>query len=420
MKKMLLAFLLLLSFAGSSQSVEQLLSGKRNCAEIDLVALDVIPGYYQRGQLDSIELILDYVAYKCVESASLRLTRFLLLIQQHRFSDTLLSPLDLHYIKKEGHSLRRGHLYDFRQMQYTYLGGGSAGSGSGQDVMWRQTMIEDDYITMLRQWTDELRNRGDNDPLEQAVIAHMTPLQDRIGFGSGGLWGLASRRHGYLTLPQVYNRYHRDYVILRSWQLTLAAGSWRPSGAWSSIMGPRKALQFTLGKVLGNSKHRIDFGGYFPLGQLQRPFLVQRPDTSFTSNNGYFSYAWLDYVRTLWRPNRFFEWNASLGIGIAEKGVYRPLAEDEEEEGEPNELINTKMGDAYHTRAALFIGTEFKYFIASGVALNAQARYMLHNLGRIGGTSFSGTAIGISAGLSFHFGGHPSRQSVSLLSNGNW
>jgi hypothetical protein len=420
MKKMLLVSLLLLSLAGSSQSVEQLLSGKRNCAEIDLVALDIIPGYYQRGQLDSIELILDFVAYKCVESASLRLTRFLLLIQQHRFSDTLLTPLDLHYIKKEGHALRRGHLYDFKQMYYTHLADGSSSSGSGQDVMWRQSMIEDNYIAMLRQWTNELRNRSDNDKLESAVIAHMTPFEDRAAFGSGGLWNISSRRHGYLTLPQVYNRYHRDFVILRSWQLTLAAGSWQPFGAWSSIMGPRTALQFSLGKVLGNSKHRIDFGGYFPLGRLQRPFLVQRPDTSFTSNSGYFSYAWLDYVRTLWRPNRFFEWNASLGIGIAEKGVYKPLAEDETEEGEPNERINNKMGDPFILKPALFLGTEFKCFVASGVALNVQARYMLHNLGSIGGTSFRGSAVGVSAGLSFHFGGHPARQAVSLASNGNW
>lgn len=221
-RKFLIALIvaLLCYDVSQSQSIESIFSERKNCAEIDLVAMDVIPGYYHRQELDSIEIILDFVGYKCIESPVLRLTRFLLLIEQHRFSDTILTPLDLHYIKKESQYLQKGHLYDFFLMDHSPL---SIAPVEGNGVFWRRSDIERSYIMMLKSWTNKLAERNDNDPLESAVISHLQSYDSEME--RPGLWGgISSKKNGYLSLPFTYNKYHRDFVILNSWQVTVGAG----------------------------------------------------------------------------------------------------------------------------------------------------------------------------------------------------
>lgn len=172
---------------------------------------------------------------------------------------------------------------------------------------------------------------------------------------------------------------------------------------------------FSIGKNFGHPKNRIDFGGNFTFGKSNQPYEIVRPDTSFIADEGYASFAYIDFVRNLWRPNRFFEWNVSVGAGIAEKGIYKAAIEDETIENEPAELSNNKMGEAFVIKPAMFAATEFKFFLAAGVAFNMQARYGIFSWNNIGGTNFSGNALVITAGLSFHFGGHPASSGTNLF-----
>jgi len=408
--KVVLLFFMLTSFSGGGfcQSMDKVFSGKTNCIEIDLQALEIIPALYESNALDSIELVLDFVSYKCMESASLRLTRFLLLIQQHRFSDTLLSPLDLHYINKEAKHLVKNHLMDFEQFSDSQLGGPSI------NLFFKRPFIEARYIAMLKNWTASLAVRPDNTPLEQSIIMHMMPGSAEKSGSS--LWVLANPKKGYPAFAQQYHVYHRDYIMFRSWQLTIGAGMWMPTGQLKKIMGNKTSLAFSAGKNFGKGKNRIDFSGNFILGKSARPFTIVNPDTSFISNDGYLFFGQLDYVRNVWRPNRFIEWNILAGIGVAEKGIYNYLNENESEENDPAEQINTKMGPAFLENPVLSAGSEFKYFFSSGVAVNLQCRYQFYNLGSIGKVSFSGNSVFISAGLTIHFGGHPASGAVSVSS----
>jgi hypothetical protein len=406
--KMIIKIWLWLAWAmpleGQAQSIDQLFKGKTNCSEIELMALDVIPGYYRQGQLDSIELIIDFVSLQCLENTSLRITRFLLLIDQNRFSDTLLSALDLYYIKRESQQLHKGHLYN-HFLQQTVLA--SVNQTEVGDVFWRKEAIESKYMDLISDWTGALAGRSDLGALEKAVVHHLQPAGTESN--GTGMWALSAKKNGYLALPFIYNQYHRDYVILRSWQFTVGAGQFIATGAMRPLMGSRTSLMFSIGKNFGHPKNRIDFGGNFTFGQTRNAYTVVRPDTTFSSRDAYASFAYLDFVRNIWRPNRFWEWNVSLGAGIAEKGIYKPESEDETIENEPAEIRNNKMGKAFIIKPALFFGTELKIFLAPGVAFNTQAKYNLFNWGNIGGAPFSGNAITINAGLSFHFGGHPTR-----------
>jgi len=190
----------------------------------------------------------------------------------------------------------------------------------------------------------------------------------------------------------------------------ISTGDMRP------LMGSRPGLMFSIGKNFGHTKNRIDFGGTFTFGSTKKNYQVVTPDTSFIANEGYASFAYLDFVRNLWRPNRFFEWNLSLGGGIAEKGIYKALTEDETVNNEPAERINNAMGPSFIIKPAAFAGSEFKIFLASGVAFNLQARYSLFDWGNIGGTSLSGNVLTFNAGLTFHFGGHPANAGIDLFS----
>ena len=394
----------------NGQSIESIFPDVANCTEIDLLALDAIPRFYERQELDSIELILDFVAQKCIETPTLRLTRFLLLIEQHRFSDTLLSPLDLFYIKKESVYLQKGHLYEFSFLEKSMQSETPANIGN---VIWRKNTIERNYLDLLAKWTNTLAARNDNDKLESAVISHLQSYDSEQT--SPGLWGLSAKKNGYLSLPSTYNKYHRDYIILRSWQVTVGGGTFISTGDMRPLMGSRTNLMFSIGKNFGHPKNRIDFGGTFTFGSTRKNYQVVTPDTSFITNEGYASFAYLDFVRNLWRPNRFFEWNVSLGGGIAEKGIYKALTEDDTVENEPAERTNNAMGPAFIVKPAAFAGSEFKIFVASGVAFNLQARYCLFDWGNVGGTSLSGNVITMNAGLTFHFGGHPASAGMNIF-----
>lgn len=397
-------------FVLNAQSVESSFAGQKDCIETDLLALDLIPQFYEQNQPDSIELILDYVALKCTESASLRLTRFLLLIEQHRFDASIITPLDLHYIKKEASALAEGHLYDFEQMADAMKLLNYTQSGS---VFFRRGVIEAKYVNMLRAWTQKLSERTDNTALEKAVLYHLSPYSQRTG---GGLWWLASGMKSDQRFTKTYNDYHHNFVIFRSWQLTLTGGRFIPTAGLQRILGSRFMAGFSIGKNIGNGKQRIDLSGNFIFGKTRQPFFITRPDTSFTSDRGYTSFGHLDYVRTIWRPNRFLEWNVLGGLGFAEKGIYRKLDEDPDEDDEPEDVIHDKMGKAHIIKPSFSLGSEFKLFIGSGVALNMQARYMFFNFGNIAGSDFRGTAFFGGAGLTFHWGGHPLRGTVSISS----
>lgn len=394
-----------------AQSIESIFPEIANCKEINLLALDAIPDFYQRQALDSIELILDFVGLKCIESPTLRITRFLLLIEQHRFSDSILTKLDLHIIKKESKHLRRGHLYDFTGKANPLEDNNPVHIGN---VIWKQRKIEEKYVEMLAMWAEKLSLRTDNNKLETAVINHLQTMNGMTA--TPGLWGLSAKANGYYSLTETYNGYHRDFVILRSWQFTLGAGTFRPTGDLKPIMGNRSNFMFSIGKNFGHPKNRIDFGGSFTFGSSKRSYQVTTQDTSFMSNDGYASFGYLDFVRNIWRPNRFWEWNVSLGAGFAEKGIYSPLREDETIENEPAEIINDRMGAAFRIKPAAFAGTEFKWFFSSGTAINLQARYCLFNWRNSGGTSLSGNTLLLNAGLTFHFSGHPASGVIDLFS----
>jgi len=402
-----------LGWAGKAQSVEQAFAGKTDCIEIDLIALDIIPKFYQSGQLDSIELTLDFVSATCIETASLRLARILMLIEQHRFSDTLITPLTLYYIKKESQALGKERLHDFEQFGMTSY---SLQQVPGFNPLFgAKGLIEAAYVQMLHSWAMKLAMRAGNDPLEIAVINHLLPEESMLATDAT-LWKLAAGQPKNSSFAKAYDRYHAEYVLLRSWQFTFAAGTWQPFGDFRNVMGPRALLTFTVGKNFGNGKGRIDFGGSFPLGTMPAPFTVVRPDTSFTSNASYFSYIHLDYVHNIWRPNRFLEWNVNLGLSVAEKTVHEFASDGVGEDNPKEEAILERMGSRNSYGFGPNVGTEFKVFLGSGFAFNMQARYHLSSPNKIEGTSFRGSSLQVAGGFTVHIGGHPPRGKVSINS----
>jgi hypothetical protein len=167
---------------------------------------------------------------------------------------------------------------------------------------------------------------------------------------------------------------------------------------------------------------RTDVSLLLPFGGNVQPYRVVRPDTSFMGNQGYPIFLSVDFVYTIFRPNRFFEWNVLGGPALVEKKVHDGAdftgIEDPEIRRQFEDRLLDKAGPYYKSIIGLTLGTEFKYFFSSAWAFNFQSRYHVFNLGNIGNeASFKGNSFYTGIGITTHIGGHPTRRTVAIGSS---
>jgi hypothetical protein len=381
LKKIVIWILLSLPWhKGFGQSVEQAMAGKDNCSAIEVEALKLIPIFYEQNQMDSIELVLDFVAYTCTESAPLRLTRFLLLMQRREFSDSLFELSDIQHIR-----------YDVKMLRPN-------GKGTDNFYLFNQSLIytnltppfSDKYLSMLRKWSEELASRPNNTPLEKAVLNQMLAASARKNLNS--IWWFNGKKHGYETFPKVYQNFHNTYWLTHMWSFGMGYGTYLPDGALYQRMGNQGLLSFTVAKHIGRGTNKLQFNALFPMGKLPQPFTIVRPDTTFQSRLNYMGFAQLEYGHRIWKKSRFFDAHLVAGFQFVEKGIYNQVIK-ETPEGERDDTENRKMGKDNVSTHGISFGADARLFISEKIAVASQVRYNRFNLGQISINDFSGNAV---------------------------
>jgi hypothetical protein len=225
-KKLFTLFLSLIGIAliARSQSVEESFKNINNCIDIEIEAMHLVPQFYFKKQFDSIELTLDYVKMKCVESESLRMTRFLLAIQNGSFTETTLDSRDIYLIKKESKRIRHGHLYDFHH--FVLSSSFATSDFSRNNNPWTRGELERRMIETLIGWSTQLINKGGRNSLELSVLEHIRALPNEIRKGSRLFREVNKSKYRNSPLRQTYDQYHDLYVMNRALHFGIAYTHW--------------------------------------------------------------------------------------------------------------------------------------------------------------------------------------------------
>ncbi|MCU0323156.1 MAG: hypothetical protein MUE72_12125 [Chitinophagaceae bacterium] len=396
---------LVLASSSNSQSVQESFKDLNNCIDIEVEAMKIIPSFYAKKQYDSIELTLDFVNIKCIESESLRMIRLLLAIENKTFTDSTLTDADIFLIKKESKYIRHGHLSDYRHFMM------SSSYYNSRFSMIREygyrSNLESRLIEVLIKWSTNLINNSlDRTSLEFSVLEHIRGFQRKFRKGVNLFREVNKPQHKNSTIRKTYDRYHSNFVLNRAAHLGVGYLSWASLGDARNFYGVKSGMHLNLGYMVSN-KDRIDISGDFRFGKSLLPMKINRADTSFFSSNGNGYLVGLDYVRTIWRPNRRFEFAGLIGVGAEGRRVF--TLEDSEE------LTPTdkRMSPDDKEKFAFNLGMEFKYFVLAGAAINVKTRYIFsgnfRELQGVGGSQTNGNSLILNIGFSFFLDGHPYR-----------
>jgi hypothetical protein len=402
-------------------SVEEAFKGLNHCVDIEVAAMRIVPEFYAKNQLDSIALTLDYLKTVCQETEALRITRFLLEMEQRTFSDSSISSRDIYLIKKEAKHIANGHLYDFGYflMAMNYAGSSFA-KNPGNPFM--RADIEKRMIEMIRTWRRVLLLRGGLTELELSILHHLRTEKEDSLIGKNLFHVINKPQYRGTRIRKQYDHYHSNYMLSNSFHLQLSYSHWLSTGAAASLFRSKPGMYFSLGYLFSNY-NRIDAYMGARFGEARVPYRIIRPDTSFFGKKGDIIVMGFDYTRTLWRPSRLFDLGVSAGLGLQQRRFFNRLPQSDDIVNETNDIINAKMGKYYNYSGIYSAGIEFKYFIHPGLAINFSPRYLFSgNIGNtIGNSSINGNMLMINLGLSLFSGGHPGRNNTSFwnLTNDN-
>jgi hypothetical protein len=395
-------------------SVEAAFKGLTHCVDIEVAAMRILPNFYAKNQMDSIALSLDYLSLLCQETGALRITRFLLEMEQRTFSDSSISSRDIYLIKKEAKQMAQGHLYDFGYFLMV-MNYDSSKFAKNMGDPFSRLGIETRMIEMIRAWRTRLLQRGALTDLERSILHHLRPEKEETSVGKNLFYVINNPQYSGSRIRKQYDHYHSTYMLSRSLHVQLGYSHWLSTGAAATSFRSKPGMSLSVG-YLFNGYNRIDAYVGSRFGKAGTAYRIVRPDTSFLSKKCDIVPFGLDYTRTLWRPSRLFDMGVSASGGMLECRFFDLQPQDQEIANEPNDIINAKMGKRRYYIPYFSAGLEFKYFIGPGLAFNLSPRYIFKGnfASAIGSNGLNGNMLVINLGLSLFSGGHPAANNPSF------
>jgi hypothetical protein len=393
--------LLLLLQPAKSQSVEESFKNLNNCIDIEIEAMKLMPKFYELKQIDSVELILDYVKLRCTETESLRLTRLLIAIERNEFTDTTLKPVDIWMLIEDSKKINEGRLSEFARFRRMNDYARSQYAVNNPEAT--RLAVESDMRKMLITWGAKLTIDTIRGSLQQLVLDYCMGIRELNFIGDYFFFEFNKKKYKNTAAQKNYGRFHDQYMLNRGGaHLSWGYHASMPAGNAADVYQKQNGLFIILGVML-NPKHRIDFYTSNSSRITRNPIEIKRKDTSFGGRIGQQSYLGFNYIYTLWRSNRRFDVNVLAGGGMEQRRFFEEVDEDSDIPNEPADIINLKMGKPNYWKPYVLAGMEFKYFFTAGAAINISPmiRYSSRFNKEINSsTNLGRTALFINIGLS--------------------
>jgi hypothetical protein len=387
-----------------AQSVEKAFAGKTNCIDIELTAIRIIPDFYLKKETDSIELTLAYTADGCFKNTHLNIARVLLDIQKRRFEKDSLQPEDMYFIKLEKAFF------------------GLRVDSNLNPIQWQPDTLNAGYLyarfrAFLFKWADSLYTYADLLPMERSILVH---YMNRYKKGKEAMFRVVNSRRTSKKSPLYKNywRYHDDYRINASAIVSIGFLWNSPLGNLGKTMGQTGGMFVSMG-VQASKKTYVHIYSGSNWGRSNHPYNIKRPDTSFTARNANSAVHTLEYGYRLLKLLPRVHVYANAGLGLHSQRYFVKLSQDEDEENEPNDIINAKRGKDMRFSWVATAGMEMRYYLKAGVALTWSGRYGFIQKNSIQKkadptrTELQGNTTFFNLGLIFHSPGAPGVMQVN-------
>jgi hypothetical protein len=369
-----------------AQSTESIFREDNNCYKMEVAVLNAIPKYYDRKMYDSIYLVVAYARHFCPGNGVYNMLHNLLMIHYGRPIDSVFQPEDVLVLAKD---VRKTKIYRRSNEKL------ASGEWVSVDLKQRARHYKEQYphnewalIGMIQKWASELLPKQKPGSPEELFCNLLT------GELGGMMRWVYRKPYQGSPIRKGYAQYHFGEVLHRAVYQEFAAGISLPANAsMSRLLGPRPNFSYSIGIRRGYNRYDLFFGSR--LGKsTNEPFMVNRPDTVFSSSKAYNFHSGLQYARKISGHNSRWEWNALLGV-LFENWDHVPYVDtwDAEDEVIPElEAVERKVKT--YSLFGIFpqVGMEAKYFARAGSAVGLSLKYQymnyFNNRTEMGGSMF--------------------------------
>ncbi len=329
-----------------------------DCRDVKYNCAILIPQFYQKGKLDSMDMLLHYWQQKCGEFSSPEIyhIRFLLSLVNHTFDEKNFSKT---FFNQQT---------DFRKHQIE-----RANDRYERFSMYGMDTLHLSFIQFLAK--EALRK--ELNPAER-VLAQLYLDTIKIANKTANLKQLEKEQYNNSKIQQQFFAYKDSVFKVPQIDFAYSTGYFNPLGA-NKILGN----QMTLGVWLGWKRYRniFDFVIDFKLGSSKQEYYTTYRDSLIASKQLNGVYSAVEYGRVLVKKNQF-EFLSLIGLGIDR---IQPIVSPKGSKDDSYKKL-IRSPDFNFGLGCRYSYKEFGY-------LGIQVQYHLLNHKNHGGTDISGNAF---------------------------
>lgn len=334
MKKILsIAILFGLVQTVNSQNMDSLMTKRYlSCLDIEYNCSFLIPDFYNRGIMDSLNFTIAYWEKKCGENSLLFQTKTLIDIKEGLFNDK-----------------------DINKTFFDKL------------VIYRKNDIYNSpYSTSHRGYflyniNSELYDFLDTLSIELVKTSNLTATEDflvNMYLDKSKLYELKSKKYSNTILSNYYTEYVDSILRIPEFTFSFYTGIFIPTQS-ASILGTKGIIGFGLGGIF--YKNSIDFLLDFKFGSPKQSYEVLYQDSVITTDTYTGMYVGIEYGRALFMRNKS-EYYLSGGVGGERiTAVYRDDAIDQNPKFLWSPDFSIGLGYRYRYNYKNILSIQFRY-----------------------------------------------------------
>jgi len=363
----LIFFIFSMSFGAVAQidNLDNLMTRKYiSCEDVRYNCSFLIPDYYQKGKLDSVNLLLDYLEKRCGGIEEIRITRLLFSIQNGTFNEKQINATTFY-------ELMSYNRLKMNTSQFERYGMGFYDWGSS------------DYLdAFYRNFTLKLANSLKDKQLTPTEQFFVNFYADSSAVKIGKL--LNSNDYAGTLIQQRYKSYKDSVKRIPAGHLGFYTGCYIPLGN-NQILGNKLLLGFRFGSKF--YKNYLNFCLNAKIGKAKDEYFVMHENQLTKTDVASGAYIGAEYERVLFASKKT-AFLCALGFGGENTTA---IQADTDADIKSKILWTTNFNGG--------LGIKHYYGFDRYIGLSASYNYL--NLNNKGGTDLSGNALSIRLAYGF-------------------
>ena len=348
----------------AQEDLDKLMSKRApDCRDIAYNSTELIIDYYQKGEIDSVNIILKYWKDKCGESEPIIRTKILLSIENDKFTESMYDAKIVNYILSYEYRINTESPKDMYSHYSYYFG---------------FVPINGKYDKFTQELAEKIKSGQSENSLELYYCKlYSNELKEPIKE--------LRENPAYDTseVKSYYNNEVEKYIHKPDFLISALTGIWIPTGNLA-LLGNHPMIGFQMG--MRKSKMTYNITMEIKFLKSENDYFVLSEGHTDTTNYFFGGYIGLDIEREIYKYKKsqidFLGGVAFDGFDALKSNTY-----DNNPDNNESHSINSLN---------LNLGVGYKYFIKRDWYVAIQGKYNFVNYKNNGGTDFSGNSITIT------------------------